>query len=36
MRPAPEKVSGQTRTEVNDKLRALHSELDAEAPKPWG
>ena len=23
------KVSGQTRTEVKDKLKALHSELDA-------
>ena len=30
------KVSGQTRTEINDKLKALHSELDAEAAKPWG
>jgi integrase len=25
----PQKVSGQTRTEVKDKLKALHSELDA-------
>jgi hypothetical protein len=36
MRPAPGKVSGQTRTEVNDKLKVLHSELDAGAPKCWG
>jgi hypothetical protein len=30
------KVSGQTKAEVRDKLKALHSELDAEGPDRAG